>query len=289
MNLKKIIVLISFVSVFFSCRNTSSEVLLTISPEFTYATQGETVSFVYVIIPDLLSDGELGEFYVRDSIGSEYFHEIYSGLNSVTDSFLYTVPDSAALGDTIKFVFTAVDGNSDYVTTSYAVIIVDEGYPEIVEASNITSEFISTSLTTKMMFDLTSSGVTMEDGQFIDGELAFIWYDTIGYSICSPNADLIALLFNENGITYSTEDKQVTKIMKYIGDWKDLTQTSINNLSIISDTLYNGDIGVLDLIEGDIIVFETTDGRKGALLVNTNSKAEKLMNSDLKFQIEAGK
>jgi hypothetical protein len=135
-----------------------------------------------------------------------------------------------------------------------------------------------------MMYVLGADGVTTANGSSTDGDLAFVWQNTYGYSICSPDAEWIKTLFSYNGQNYTTSDKKNTKIMKYNGSWDDLNQETINALQITSETVDGGGNGVQNLGQDDIIVYETADGRKGALLVKTNAKVTKYMTADLKYQ-----
>ncbi|MBN2892677.1 MAG: hypothetical protein JXL97_12485 [Bacteroidales bacterium] len=275
---------LGFVSLFTAC-NPETSVTLNITPEEdVVAAPGDVVTFSFILTP--ATDGELGDFSITDADGNELFAATYSGNSSEEDSIQYTVPTDAVVGTDIVLTFTALDGKSGNQTTRTRGINVQSGIPEIVTATNITSDYSSTTLANNMMFDLTPTGVELEGGDYADGELAFVWQTTYGYSVCSPDAGWIADLYSYNGITYSTSDKQTTKIMKYTGAWADLTQEAINALSITSETVTGGGNGVQYLTAGDIIVYETEDGRKGALLVNTNSKIEKHMNADLMFQAE---
>ena len=55
-------------------------------------------------------------------------------------------------------------------------------------------------------------------------------------------------------------------------------------MNVTTSTVAGGGNGVQNHNEGDIVVFETADGRKGALLVTTNAKITKYMTADLMYQ-----
>ena len=279
---------IGLASLFSACDGTSSATVVNIKlSDNVTAAPGEVVSIGYELSADVVGGGELGEFSVTDPDMNEVYSNALSGTSTVTDTLEYTVPSDAVVGTDIALTFTALDGKSGESNTKTFLITVEAGYPEIVTATT-TSNYVSTTLSNDMIFDLGETSVEMQGGDFSDGELAFVWQNTYGYSVVSPNATWIATLYGYNGITYSISDKQETKIMSYTGQWADLTQEAIDALTITSETVAGGGNGVQNLTEGDIVVFETADGRKGALKVNTNAKVSKNMTADLAYQATPG-
>jgi hypothetical protein len=232
--------------------------------------------------------GELGNLTVTDESDNIIFEKNYSGQEAITDSIVYIISDTVSVGQNVLLNFTATEPKNDIFTVDLFVIEIVAWTLPIVEALDITSNYISTTLDNTMMFDLTDEGVIMEGGDFNDGELAFFWDNTYGYCILSPNAYFIAIYYSYFGITYTTDNKQETKIQKYSSSWQDLTSETIDELNITSEWAQVGGIGVQELEVGDIIVFETADGRKGALLVKINAKIDMSMTVDLKYQVQSG-
>ncbi len=274
--------LVAFVS---SCGK-NGMVTVTVTPETVTAAPGEVVYFAFTLTADAAAKGELGDFKVSDNVGDghDIFTYAYSGDGSTGDSVKYTVPADAAEGTDITLTFEATDGKSGEKTVKTATITVASGVPETVTAS-ATANYKSTSLKNQMMFDLKPTGVEMKGGDFSDGELAFVWQNSYAYSIVSPDNPWITALFKNNGITYTTSDKQNTKIMKYNGDFASLDKKTLANLEIKGETV-NGGNGLTNLNVGDVVVFETQDGRKGALKVGSNAKVEKSMTAELIYQAE---
>lgn len=284
------LIILSFIFSLSSCEPNSS-VQITIDNPSIIASPGDTIYIVYSLTPDALEKGELGDLTILNTVDStELRTQNYTGTISITDSLEFIVSPDAIEGSIITLTFSVIDTKSGLETKEYCQITVELGYPTIFTANDIQANYISTSLDNNMIFNLEETEVTMEDGNFSDGELAFVWQNEYGYSIVSPNSSWITTLYGSQTpvIIYTTDDKQETQIMVYSGSWADLTQKDIDGLEITPESITGGGIGVQKLAEGDIIVFETEDGRKGALLVKTNAKASKYLIADLKYQTVAG-
>ena len=284
------VVFVAFSLFFVACTGTS-KVQLTVSPLDVTAAPGETIEFTAILTPDVINGGSLGAFTITDSAGTELYSHTFSGVSSDSVKYSYTVAASATLGTEIFLTFTATDGVSNNNATATAVITVGTDTPILVDAKDKQAVFTTTTLSDNFLFALGSDAVTMVDGNSNDGDLAFVWNNDpdYQYSIVSPDSQWITELYSFNGITYDHASKKNTKIMMYAGGkaWADITADDINNLTVVSETTQNaGDDGngVQNLSQGDIVVYETEDGRKGALLVKTNAKATKNMTVDLKYQ-----
>ncbi|MBN2664451.1 MAG: hypothetical protein JXR68_12445 [Bacteroidales bacterium] len=269
---------------FFTACTESTQVAVTINPTTTTAAPGDVVSYSVTLTPDAINNGELGDFFIETADGTQLYSQSFTGGNTDTLSYDYTVPANAVVGEDITLTFRAIDGKSGVEASTNATITVEIGLPDIVSATDIQTNYVSTSLANSMMFVLGETSCTTADGNSTDGDLAFVYQNTYGYSVCSPNATWIADLYNYNGVTYNTSNKNETKIALYNGNWADLDQTTINNLTVTTSTVAGGGNGVQNLNEGDIVIFETADGRKGALLVKTNAKISMYMTADLMYQ-----
>ena len=276
-----VIGLVSFLS---SCEKTSVVTVSFDVDSAITAVPGQVVAITCTMTPAV--DGEVGKLVISD--GTNSVDSTYNSTSTVTYAYNYTVPSDATVGSDIVLSFEATDALSDLKTNEIITITVEAGTPNIYTASDVVSNYVSTTLDNSMIFDLGETSVEMQGGDFADGELAFVWQNTYGYSVVSPNAAWIATLYGYNGITYSTSDKQETKIMSYTGQWADLTQEAIDALTITTETVEGGGNGVQNLSEGDIVVFETADGRKGALKVKTNAKVSMNMTADLTYQVTPG-
>ncbi len=272
------------VTFFSSCIDDTVKVAIKVNPTTVTAAPGDAVHFVATLTPDVLNKGELGSFSIETADGTQLFTKEFTGSNTDSASFDYTIPADATVGEDITLTFRATDGKSGTQSFTTATITVALGLPEILSASAIQSSYVSTTLSNTMTFVLGADACSTTGGTSTEGDLAFVYQNTYGYSVCSPNAGWIHDLYSYNGINYTTADKKETKIQLYTGNWADLTQEAINKLTVTTSSLTGGGNGVQNLNEGDIVVFETADGRKGALLVKTNAKITKNMTADLMYQ-----
>ncbi len=271
------------VGLLFTACNPETRVTIKITGDST-AYQGDTVKFSVQLTPDI--KGELGDVSVTDN-GSFKKDTSLNGTSTVTLNYEYVVPANADTSKFISIVVTAIDGKSGESNTetfNIKVSVKPPSYPEIVSTKDVKATYISTTLTNEMMYVLGTDGVTTANGSSTDGDLAFVWQNTYGYSVCSPDAQWIADLFIANGVTYTTSDKKNTKIQKYSGNWADLNEETINALQITSETVQGGGNGVQGLSEGDILIYETADGRKGAIKITSNAKITKYMTADFVYQ-----
>ena len=253
------------------------------SPTVAFAFPSEYLTFSINLIPEIANGGELGKFRII-SDGEELYNQDYSGFENQNIEFVYTVPLDALNKDIILKLY-ATDGISNRTTSQDVIIHVsDVNYPQINTVTNVTANYVSTTLDNEMMFLLDSAGVTLGGGDETDGQLAFIWHYIYGFGILSPNAEFIASLYAYNGITYTINDKEETKIKLYSGNWDELNALTISQLNITSDVVEGGGNGVQELETGDILVFETEDGRKGALKITNTAKISMFLTADIKYQ-----
>lgn len=276
------------VAMFFTSCNPTGALHITVTPESVTASPGQTVAFDVVLTPDAINGVKLGTYSVLYGIDSVlYTQNMNSSSQSQTATFDYTVPTNAALGTDIILTFKLVDPAGGNPATVAAVISVGSSTPQLVDVKSKTATYISTTFSNQMMYILGSDDVTTGGATSTDGDLAFVQQDDYGYSIVSPDCPWITELYSYNNLTYTTAGKHNTKIMKYTGAWADLTAEAIDALTITSATVSSANgvgNGVQNLTQGDIVVYETTDGRKGALKVITNAKVTKNMTADLLYQ-----
>ncbi len=297
-NLKKTYWLLLVILLNFSCIkepcNMHAKVKIT-APQTEFSVEsGDTLFIKYTLTPDSNHCGELGMLVLLPEQGvfpyeqhsdSIFSQKQYSGTNPVTDSVMYIVKDTIGTKNYLNLL--AIEGKT-FNSTKLRISINVVDAPEVdtiglQTITGITARYISTSLDNEMMFYLTDSNVLVLSAKDSIGDLAFVYQHTYGYSICAPNADWIHDLYSYNGINYTTSNKKETKIQLYTGNWADLTLETIDSLTVITSTIAGGGNGVQNLNEGDIVIFETEDGRKGALLVKTNVKITRRMTADFKY------
>ncbi len=268
---------------------------LYITPRNPSAMPGDVIEFNYVITPDVIEDGQLGDFYVEKD-GNVIFNKIYSGTSSISDIFEYTVPTNANEGDVIVLTFKAIDGISGNETTVNANINI-QNYPEIVESTGNTVNYNSTSTTTEFGWQLesTAKGVVITQVDSDDADLVYFWNDTYRQQLLSPDAQQIMQQEPYSNWSYSLSGKKTTKIQTAtISDWDNASCSTIDNINITySETHPGGGNGIDHVADGEYYIFELDDGRKGILKVSGSDvpykykKGEKIESSitlDFKFQ-----
>ena len=109
-----------------------------------------------------------------------------------------------------------------------------------------------------------------------DADIVFMWQSTYGNIAASPNASIISQIRSYNSISYTapsryTKIKKVSNSISYYADIETLA-----NMSVSTDYVYgdkNLGYGISNFSNGDVIIYETSSGEKGALqLSSTMSK-----------------
>mgnify|MGYP006283532423 CR=1 FL=1 len=138
--------------------------------------------------------------------------------------------------------------------------------PEMTEYTGVTLSYNSTSTSATNQFSL-ADGTAVADGDF-----AYCYQGTYGNSIVSPNADWLATLYSYNNIDYSSSTE--TKISTCGTAWADIDAEFLEGKTVSADEVTGGGYGVQNLSDGDVLVFETADGAKGAIKVSGFSTAK---------------
>ncbi len=249
-----------------SCQPPKGVITITLSPSDTVLTvqPGQTVTWHITLTPDAANKGAVGKLTVTVN-GSTVFDNDFGGAKEAVDTTVsFQVPTSAKSGDQYNVVFTATDANSG-LSASVTVLlnVVAETY---VEEDNVTMNWVSTSLTSNsMMMDLTKDGVQLENAESTTGQIAYVYNGdaSVLNTLASPNADEIAQAYSANGITYSTDDKQVTFMKRVTTSyvWDNIDQATIDSLNLdenSTDYIANSTslgYGVSTLSTGDIVAF----------------------------------
>jgi hypothetical protein len=294
--LLSMLAVVGLVSLFSACTETETVVTVTITPDSDsiYAAPNDVVAFAYTLTPDVVENGEVGNFYISDGT-TDFVDTNFASTSSVSGTFNYTVPSDAVAGTVISLTFDVTDAVSGQHTVESVQINVETGFPEIVTDTEVEATYNSQNIANTMIFDLLNTGVEMKGGTFEGGELAYAYNGTYGYNILSPDNSCITSWL---GSSYTTSDKQTTKIMEYTGNWDDLDQETLDALVITSETVLDGNgiqvghdeaypVGAVTDI--DMVVFETEDGRKGALKITYmkyNAKMSTTLRADFIYQEE---
>jgi hypothetical protein len=281
--------LIALGSIFTSCNPNIDSPEISVTPSNTTVyyvpvKAGQVVTFTAVMTPDVVNGAELMTLKISD--GTEETTMDLGGANvQITKTYDYTVSETINTETTITLTFEVFDTNQNSKDVKVYIKVTedDNAFPELV-SYNGTLNYISTSLNNTMMFICGTAG-SMGNGNDSNADLAFVWQDGNGYSVCSPDAGWIAECFSYNNIVYSTSDKNHTKIAPYSGSYSALTAEILDGLTISYESQLSGaGNGINNVSNGDLISFITADGQKGVLKVVSNSKVSKYMQFEAKFQ-----
>jgi len=295
-NLKIILGSLIFISLLPSCYyffkspcSFSSLVYIEISEDSSimfYA--GETSDFEIKLIPDPTMDAGIGRFVISE--GEKVLVDTnYNNLEEpVIFNFSYTVSENAECGEEILLSVEVTEFEEGETTIESIEMNVYCGQPIITDMGSLI--YTSATIEEDFIIACNNYGAEVVNGNSTDGDIAFVWNYNLGYTLVSPNAEWIANIYSYNGITYNISDKRETKIALYTGeiDWSEFTDEIISELEVNSSTIADSGNGVQNLQDGDIIIFETEDGRRGILKVMLDSKVTQTMGFEIKYQSTVG-
>ena len=283
--------MIVMVALFSACDKTYDVPTVTVTQDVDTVVLGvETVvTFTVAVTPDVTNGSKITKLeIVAPDTAQNFMKDDYESASTVNHTFEYTVAADVEAGE-LNFTFTGYDDQDQSKIEGTVFITVaapaEPTFPVLVDWTG-SLEYSSSTLGNTMMLVCGVDGATTGGGTETNADLAFVWQSTYGYSVVSPDAAWIADLYSYNGITYSTSDKNNTQIMLYTGEWADLTDEVIDGLIITTATVTGGGNGVQGVNTGDILVYKTADGQKGAFLVTSNSKITKNMAGEAKYQGE---
>ncbi len=290
---------------FTACNPESNgKVTLVLNPADTMLTAepGDTLTWHYTLSPDAVEKSTVGTLTIKEIRGNGtengLLTSVYNSEVSVEDDFSYVVPSDAQDGEEIKIVFSVTDGVSG-LETDYTVTIVINAIM-YVEATNITLTYVSTSLDNQMMLVMTRDGISLEGGNSTAGQIAYIYNGDVNIknTLASPNAQEIVDVYSVNGVTYTTNDKQITFFKKLSGvTWDAIDAQYINDNVTVDETTSDYiagsqtlGYGVAVVVNGDLVAFNNpATGVKGIVKVNTiefaksGSKITTTINVDVKY------
>ncbi len=270
------------ISLFYSCKAPTT-VEITVTPMEAEATVNSKVTFYIQLKPDALNGGELGDLEVFDENFNFLQKEEFVGYQTDSTRFVYQVPSDASIGDTIRFYVIAEDSYSKLVDTVSPIIIVSDGVPKLISQSNIQLFYsdLDTVLTNQLV--LSDKSIVVDTLNSPSCFLTFVWTNETGYSLVSPDAQWLTEIFTDTTI-YNPADKQHTAVQLFDGEWETLTSHYLDSLPIVSETIESGDNGLFNLHEANILLFETQDSVKGAILIKTTAKTSNYLIIDVLFQ-----
>ena len=269
-----------------SCPSSMTIVPITISPADTVLEAGDSVSFSILLTPDELNGGELGMFTISED-STVLFTKEYSGISPDSLTYKYVVATTAIEGDVINLMFETIDSKSELSNTVQTTIEVIVHNISPILADDIALTYVATSINESSFLIAGTDSVTY--GNDDDVDLVYVYNEAYGYGVMSPNASWVHECFAENNEDWIISTKKETKVQKYTGSiaFEDFTAESINELTITNDEVYEGSGNGCLIEANDIVVFKTSDGRKGVLLITSSSKITTNIEGSVKYQSEA--
>ncbi len=282
-----------FAVAFTACHPVDTLVDITVKPADTTLAPGEKATFSVTLTPDVTNKGELGACKVLGPDSTELYSNTFSGSNSETFTFDYTVPNDAVDGSSITLTVVATDGKSGKDATSQITINVELGLPEVVAVTGKTVNYNSTNANTELGWDLTADGTDVTIANDDNADLVFFFNDTYRQQILSPDAQQVENQAAYSSWDYSTTGKNTTKFKKMTADdFDNATAESLDAISIDESVTHPGGGNGIDHVqEGDVYAFVLADGRKGLFKVSASNppyaKSPAISSSitlDFKFQ-----
>jgi hypothetical protein len=303
-NLFAAIAVLGIVGLFSACTE-ETYVTITVNPATVTAAPGSVVTFVYTLSPDAINNGELGDFFVDQADGTNLYTETYSGGNSITDSVDITIPNNATVGTDLVLTFRAIDGKSGMEKSTTVTITVESGLPTLVTLTGKTLNYNNggtsswNSSTPFYGIGNTEISLLSPSATASDIDVALCYQATYGVVLASPDASWFETMANVNtNVGWTASGKNHTKLEKLNGvTWDQVTNEYLSTLTVtqtyVAGNSSNG-VAATNLVNGDLVAFETADGIKGVFQVTANSKDAKgnlataTITCDAKYIVTAG-
>lgn len=245
-------------------------------------TPGSTVTYIVTAS----TNDELSMLTVTGDIINPNFSMAYDGgLSTSTDSLMLEIPEGLAAGSTVNLTFmvTTDEEGEASVTKSFTVV---EAIPAMGSYTGVTLTYTSTNTNDANFFSATDGAAYDASATASMLDLALAWQTSYGPSIVSPDAAWLATLWGYNSVTYDVSNKNTTKIATCSEDFDAADGSTLDALDVTSSTVDGGGNGVQNLINGDVLKFETADGKKGLARINI-SRVTYSLSLDVKVQSAA--
>lgn len=152
---------------------------------------------------------------------------------------------------------------------------VEETTSGTIKAVNTTLNYESTKANSALNNSLSASTGSVVALTSSDADLVFLYQDSYGKMVASPNADYISQLRGYNnygGYTKPSRYTNIKKVSNSLNYYADIE--TLANMSVSSDYIGGKQSlgkGVSNLSSGDVIIYETSSGEKGALQITTGT------------------
>lgn len=262
LNLLMVAVLAGALTFFVGCGE--DEVVILDGPTVTFDASNVTEVFEgteVTISGDITAPGKIAEVtFLKDNV--VYGTVLTTGFDTeTTHHFSVTIPADEVTTTFTSFSVSVVDQQATPKVGQNSTTVTINPL-SVGEYASVTLTYTSTNLTATNMFNFDDGTTLAANGAAADMDLAFCWQNTYGYSIVAPTSAWLKTLWSYNNQDYNTADKNATKLAMSDKTWADITVDDIAAISVSA----SGDLQNLN--NGDVIAFETVEGKKGFLLVN---------------------
>ncbi len=285
--LSKLILIITLSVIIYGCKKTPEccspiQMQVVKSADTAYAGIITDVKFEIKLLPDLITESYPSKLVIKE--GNIIIDSInFYSKQEVTHNFDYHVT-AEDVPRNVELTFYIYDDNNKFSTEYSNLVIAKYPPPSFIKSSGIFF-FSTTSLNYSMMLIFKDTSCYTADAHNINGDITFIWQPEYNYTLASPDAETIATVYDDAGITYSYAGRKHSSIMEYSGEFNDITELELNEIVFTETILRRGGSGVEMLLIGDKIAFQLQDGRKGILEVLSCAKKGEKLNKSMYFNV----
>jgi len=256
---------------------------MTITPEdsIIYISPINPVTFEIKIF----SNEDLKGFKIETS---PYLFQLDTSFSGFVHTMNYrkkiTIPDTiVGLGEDSTIMVTFRASDSYNFDEQYRTLKVQSGYPKL-KSDTETLYFVFDSSMFYSAIDLKK----MKFGEISNNfDIIMIYDSNDGFVLASPDSYYAKLKLSKLTYNYQNADQRTTKFLNFSTNFDDVTSRFIFYLAInetyINENEGNG-YGISSLQKNDIIGFETDEGKKGILIIDSLNTNAKMMKFRLKVQ-----
>ena len=256
---------------------------MTITPEdsIIYISPINPVTFEIKIF----SNEDLKGFKIETS---PYLFQLDTSFSGFVHTMNYrkkiTIPDTiVGLGEDSTIMVTFRASDSYNFDEQYRTLKVQSGYPKL-KSDTETLYFVFDSSMFYSAIDLKK----MKFGEISNNfDIIMIYDSNDGFVLASPDSYYAKLKLSNLTYNYQNADQRTTKFLNFSTNFDDVTSRFIFYLAInetyINENEGNG-YGISSLQKNDIIGFETDEGKKGILIIDSLNTNAKMMKFRLKVQ-----
>jgi hypothetical protein len=218
--------------------------------------------------------------FKKDTSFAKFSHD-------VSFSFVLNLPFiTAGLPDDSIITLTMEVSDKYNKTKATRFLKVIQGYPAII-IRTIKLESVPEG---QLFYSFSADSLFyISDNSFEFTELAFYLHSTLHYVLCSPDSKWL----NDQLIEFYPYDNTImlhTRLQRLYSDWDEIDAEYLYEFAI-TEGFINGSpslgVGADNLINEDILGFELTDGRKGAIQVFQRTKSGNSISLNIKIQEHA--